>query len=86
MHGFPRPGQSSSADRGTLTWSGKTMHFWFRKWELVSGLKRRLGVWVLGLVLLVVYCAPAVFALGFFHVGADVSTWGCPFLGPLAGG
>ena len=42
-------------DRGTLTWSGKTMHFWFQKWELVSGPKRRLGVWVLGLVLLVVY-------------------------------
>ena len=27
--------------RGTLTWSGKTMHFWFRKWEPLSGTQPR---------------------------------------------
>ena len=61
--------------RGTLTWSGKTMHFWFQKWELVSGPKRRLGVWVLGLVLLVVY----------WRLGFSRWSWcfnlGLPFLG-----
>ena len=59
-------------NRGTLTWSGKTMHFWFQKWELA---KKEIGSMGAGFGF-----ACCVLALGF-------SRWswcfnlGLPFLG-----